>query len=145
MTLADPFEADFRTALAVLPSTTKIFVASIPRVRNLWDTLHTNGSARFVWSLFGICQSLLANSNSTAPADVQRRARVDQRNQDLNGRLAAVCAAFANCRFDALVVYNTTFAAADVSTRDYFHPSPSGQRLLACTTWKASYWFTLPC
>jgi lysophospholipase L1-like esterase len=144
MTPADSFETSFRAALAALPSTTKIFVASIPRVRNLWDTLHTIGTARFVWSLFGICQSLLANPNSTAKADRDRRAAVDLRNQELNARLAAACVA-PRCQFDGFAVYNTTFAATDVSARDYFHPSPSGQKLLACTTWKASYWPSRPC
>jgi lysophospholipase L1-like esterase len=141
MTLPDAFGRDFKSALNEIPSTANVFVASIPRVKTLWEALYTNGSARFIWSLFGICQSLLANPGVTTGADAVRRAHVDARNVELNTQLATVCAGFANCRFDKdLTVYNTRFAAGNVSTRDYFHPNASGQKLLACTAWKASYW-----
>jgi lysophospholipase L1-like esterase len=144
------FETQFTAAMAVLtpplkpaPTTTpkrKIFVASIPNVTNLLEQLKGNGSARFIWSLFGICQSLLKSPLSNSTVDIDRRAKVAERNDKLNGILATVCAAFTNCKFDDLAVYKTVFAAGDVSTRDYFHPNSNGQKLLACVTWKASYW-----
>jgi lysophospholipase L1-like esterase len=143
MTLPDAFGRDFEAALSEIPSTVNVFVASIPRVKTLWEVLYPNGSARFIWSLFGICQSLLANPGVTTGDDAARRARVDARNVELNTQLATVCARppRTNCRFDAgLTVYKTRFAAGNVSTRDYFHPNASGQKLLACTAWKASYW-----
>jgi hypothetical protein len=37
-------------------------------------------------------------------------------------------------------VFNTAFATSDVSTRDYFHPSPTGQAKLAAVMWSAGYW-----
>ena len=143
MTAAATFETQFRSALAALTAgspNSKIFVASIPNVTNLWTALKNNGSARFIWAIFGICQSLLARPTSTALADVQRRARVAARNSELNAKLQTVCAEFAACLYDAGAVFNTVFTAADVSTRDYFHPSPSGQAKLAAVTWAASYW-----
>jgi lysophospholipase L1-like esterase len=147
MTSAATFETQFRSALSALTAgspNSKIFVASIPNVINLWSALKANGSARFIWAIFGICQSLLARPTSTAVADVQRRARVAARNGELNAKLQAVCAEFAACLYDGGAVFNTVFSAADVATRDYFHPSVSGQKRLACVTWNASYWAPSP-
>ena len=143
MTAPATFETQFRSALAALTAgsaSPKIFVASIPNVTNLWTVLKDNGSARFIWSIFGICQSLLARPTSMLAADVQRRANVATRNGDLNTKLRMVCAEFAACLYDGGAVFNTAFTAADVSTRDYFHPSVNGQKRLACATWNASYW-----
>lgn len=146
MTLPATFETQFFSALDALTAgspTSKIFVASIPRVTNLWTILKGNGSARFMWALLGICQSLLARPTSMLAADVQRRANVAARNIALNEKLQIVCAKFAACRYDGGAVFNTDFTAADVSTRDYFHPSVNGQKRLACATWNASYWAPL--
>lgn len=148
--MTDPvtFEGQFSSALAALTTgspTSKIFVASIPNVTNLWSALKDNGSARFTWAIFGICQSLLARPTSTALADVQRRARVAARNSELNAKLQSVCTGFAPaCLYDGGAVFSTVFSATDISTRDYFHPSVSGQRRLACVTWNWSYWAPSP-
>ncbi len=151
MTSPAAFEADFRSALTTLKGTglaeaPRVFVASIPNVRNLLEVLKNNGSARFIWAIFGICQSMLARPTSTATADVQRRARVAAENVALNDALRRVCTSAdfnSFCRYDGGAVYGTAFAAADVSTRDYFHPSTSGQKKLACATWPVSWWPTL--
>ncbi len=143
MTSVATFSVQFRTAMTTLTGgspNTRILVSSVPDVYNLWATLKNNGSARFVWAVFGICQSMLANPLSTAQADVDRRASVRQRNIDFNTELSTVCAAFVNCLFDGNAVFNTKFTSTDVSTRDYFHPSINGQRRLACVTWGAGYW-----
>jgi hypothetical protein len=120
----------------------RIYVVSIPDVYRLWQVMHTNASARLVWTLGGICRSMLANPGSTAPADVARRQRVRERNIAYNTVLGEVCARYVQCRFDANAVFDTAFAASDVSTRDYFHPSTSGQAKLAQVTWDAGYQFT---
>ncbi len=120
----------------------RILVASIPNIYNLWSVLHTSSSAVSTWNLFGICQSLLKNATSTAQADVDRRARVAQRNVDDNAAIASTCALYVHCRFDRNATYGTQFAASDVSTRDYFHPSLAGQAKLAATTWGATFDFT---
>jgi GDSL-like Lipase/Acylhydrolase family len=145
--VTDPevFEQRFRTAIATLSAgrpDARIYVVSIPRVYRLWQTLRGNSSARFVWSLFGICQSMLANPGSTAPADEQRRLRVDAKNAEFNVRLAEVCAEYVHCRFDNNTVFNYPFTASHVTTRDYFHPSISGQTVLAAETWRVGFNFT---
>ena len=57
-----------------------------------------------------------------------RRDAVQTRVNDYNAVLAAACAATPKCRFDGNAVATYAFAASDISTRDYFHPSLSGRR-----------------
>ena len=116
-------------------------MASIPDAYQLWALYKDDFFARFIWSVAGICQSLLANPGSTQAADVQRRAAVRQRNIDFNAQLAAVCAQFVRCRFDGNAAFNTAFTTADVSG-DYFHPSVQGQAKLSAVSWAAGYTWT---
>jgi hypothetical protein len=85
---------------------------------------------------------MLTRPGSTAQADVDRRARVRQRVIDYNAELAAVCAAYVHCHFDGNAVFGTDFMRSDVSTRDYFHPSVSGQAKPAAISWAAGFDFT---
>jgi lysophospholipase L1-like esterase len=143
MTPVDTFQAQFTSALATVTSAlpnTKVFVASVPNIYHLWEIFKDNASARTIWALFGVCQSLLARPLSTDPQDVARRQQFYQRVVDYNSALATVCSAYSQCRFDGGVVFTTTFNTGDVTTRDYFHPSISGQTKLASVTWTASYW-----
>jgi lysophospholipase L1-like esterase len=142
MTSVTDFGARFTTAMNTLTAgspTTRVYVVSIPRAYQLWELFRNSFSARLVWSLGSICQSLLANPTSTQIADVQRRAEVAQRNIDYNSTLAQVCAQYAQCRFDGNAVYSVAFAKSDVSG-DYFHPSIAGQAKLAAVSWAAGYW-----
>ena len=144
--VTDPevFEQQFRTAMATLSTglpNARIYVVSIPRVYRLWSALRGSLTARFVWRLYGICQSMLANPGSTAPADEQRRLRVDAKNAEFNVRLAEVCGEYLHCRFDNNTVFNYPFTASHVSSRDYFHPSTTGQAVLAAETWRVGFNF----
>ena len=143
MTSVSAFTSQFSTAMASFTAAspdTNVYVVSIPNVKNLWSALKGNGVARFIWALGGVCQSMLARPTSTTQADTDRRARVLQREVDYNSALASVCAAYARCRFDGNAVFSIAFAASDVSTRDYFHPSLAGQKKLAAVSWTAGYW-----
>ena len=90
-----------------------------------------------------VCQSMLKNPTSTLPADVTRRANVLQRVVDFNAALRNECARITatapatSCRFDDDAVFKTTFTLKHVSTVDYFHPSVSGQALLAANAYPA--------
>lgn len=142
MTSVADFAARFTAAMDTLTAgspATKVYVVSIPRVTQLWELFKSSFWARTVWSLGGICQSLLANPTSTQAVDVQRRAQVAQRNIDFNAKLAEICARYDQCRYDGDAVYNVVFAKADVSG-DYFHPSVAGQAKLAAISWAAGYW-----
>jgi lysophospholipase L1-like esterase len=140
-TLAAQLQAALRTLSTGAPNA-RIYVVSIPNVYHLWEILHTNLAAVLTWTLGGICQSLLANPTSNAPADVTRRQQVYQRTVDDNAALANVCAGFIHCRFDGNAAFNLRFVPSDVSTRDYFHPSVSGQARAAAATWAATFDFT---
>ncbi|MGH2455973.1 MAG: GDSL-type esterase/lipase family protein [Candidatus Limnocylindria bacterium] len=142
MTPVADFRTQFQAAMATLSAGSPgsdVYVVSIPRVLGLWELFKGNFWARWIWSLGNICQSLLDNPTSTNSADVERRARVAQRNIDYNAVLAEVCAATPRCLWDGNAVYGTAFTASDVSG-DYFHPSVSGQARLAQVSWDAGYW-----
>jgi lysophospholipase L1-like esterase len=143
MTSVATFRSEFTSAMNTITAgspSTRVYVVSIPNVYNLWSIFKDNFAARTVWALFGVCQSMLANPQSTAQADIDRRARVLQRDIDFNATLASVCALYTHCRYDGGAVFGTTFTTADITSRDYFHPSVSGQAKLAAVTWAAGYW-----
>jgi hypothetical protein len=66
---------------------------------------------------------------------------VYQRTVDDNAALAHDCAEFIHCRFDGNAAFNIQFVPSEVSTRDYFHPSVSGQARAAAATWSATFDF----
>jgi lysophospholipase L1-like esterase len=138
----EQFRENVRAALAKyakqLPEG-RVFLASIPDVRRLWEVLRTNPAAQTVWQTFGICPSML----SVARTEAERTATIS-RQKEYNVALAELCAEFRQCRFDGFAVYTNDFVASDVSNVDYFHPSMDGQRRLAEITWKASYWSDAP-
>jgi lysophospholipase L1-like esterase len=143
MTSVQTFRTQFTTAMDTVASglpRVKVLVVSIPDIQHLWEVLHTNYWARLTWNTFDICQSMLANPGSTNQADADRRQRVKERNMAFNNVLADVCAEYAQCRFDGFAAFTTQFTTSDVSTRDYFHPSISGEAKLASVSWKVSYW-----
>jgi lysophospholipase L1-like esterase len=143
MTAVPAYRASIDTALTRLKSglpNAKVLLVSIPDVKRLWQVGKGNLGALTAWSLFSVCQSLLANPTSTATADNQRRDRVRQRVIDYNGQLAAACAAYGtNCAFDGNAVFNYPFSLNQISQWDYFHPNEAGQGVLAATSYAAGF------
>jgi lysophospholipase L1-like esterase len=139
MTSVADFRAQFTAAMNVLatglPAGSHVFVSSIPNVYRLWALFRSNPTAQFVWSIAQICQSMLSPANTE-----QDRQTVLAREQAFNQVLAEVCAQYVMCRFDNFAVFNYPFAAAHVTRLDYFHPSLSGQAVLASVTWSRSWW-----
>jgi lysophospholipase L1-like esterase len=138
MTSVEDFRAQLQTTMAILeslPADAHIFVGSIPNVHRLWKLFRANLAAQFVWGLADICQSMLSTSNT----EVDRQA-VLQRELEFNAVLAEECARYANCRHDGGAVFAYQFTRQDVSKLDYYHPSISGQAILAEVTWAASWW-----
>jgi lysophospholipase L1-like esterase len=145
MTPAPVFKENVQAALTTLAATPggppRVFVAGVPNLHRLWEVYSLNSSARLTWGLLKICQSLLANPSSTAQVDLDRRGLVKARVAEYNTALAELCAVPANnCRYDGGAVAATEFAAGDISTRDYFHPSLAGQAKLAAVTWPTIQW-----
>jgi lysophospholipase L1-like esterase len=164
------FRGQVRAALEVLVAANRkayIQIMSIPDINQL-HSLFTNPpdqNALTRWSLFNVCQGLLANPLSTAPADEERRALFRAQVIAYNDALAEVCAEFKRCRWDEYAVFNSSFTTADVatvlntsglnvppfnaipvfgpgnvnSTADYFHPSLQGQARLAEAAWSTTF------
>jgi lysophospholipase L1-like esterase len=139
MTSVSDFRAQFAAAMSVLasglPAGSHVFVGTIPNVYRLWQVLHANATAQFVWSVAQICQSMLSTENGE-----QDRQTVLAREQAFNQVLAEVCSQHAICRFDDYAVFNYQFSESQVSRLDYFHPSLAGQAALASVTWQHSWW-----
>jgi lysophospholipase L1-like esterase len=143
MTPVSTFRARLDAGLSTLKSGlpgARVELVSIPDVKRLWAVGRGNAGALTAWGLFGICQALLANPTSNAAADNARRDRVRQRVVDFNTQLAEACAAYGpNCAFDHNAVFNTQFTLDQVSSWDYFHPNPAGQRVLAQASYAAGF------
>ncbi len=118
----------------------KLFIASIPDLKQLWEIGHTDPVAVSVWETGNICQSMLANPTSTAEEDVERRENVRQRIISYNQQLAQACADYGdNCRYDDGAVFGYDFTLDQVSGWDYFHPNTAGQKALAEVTYRAGF------
>jgi lysophospholipase L1-like esterase len=143
MTSVAAFRTSVNQALTTLKGglpNARVFIISIPDIKRLWEVGSASPSARGVWGLFSICQSMLANSASTAQPDVYRRARVQQRVIDFNTQLAEACAVYGpNCKFDNNAVFKYPFQLSQLSTWDYFHPNALGQAILADISYTAGY------
>jgi lysophospholipase L1-like esterase len=137
MTPTDTFRSGFEAAMALTQGrNVRVFVSSIPNVNRLYSLFASSSSAKFAWSLYGVCQDLLSSKATSADRDaVAAQVTAD------NAALEAVCTSAtyaASCTWDGGATYNVAFAKTDVSTVDYFHPSVSGQAKLASTAWTAS-------
>jgi lysophospholipase L1-like esterase len=141
MTSIDTFRTEFQDALRILdtglPPRSRIFVASIPDIYQLWSLYHGDSTAELVWDVANICQSLLSPQRTDAD-----RTQFRQQNEALNQVLAEECARLTRCRYDGGAVFGYTFTRSDVSKLDYFHPSLTGQAHLASITWAHSWWST---
>ncbi|MDQ1651429.1 MAG: hypothetical protein QOI35_629 [Cryptosporangiaceae bacterium] len=145
MTSVASFSTNFTDAMNRLSTglpNARIMVSSVPNIFNLWNVLRTNASARLIWGLGGICQSMLANPTSTSAADNTRRANVQARNVAFNGALQSICAQYIHCRYDGGAAYAINFLASDVGTNDYFHPATPGQAKAAAAAWTAGPSYT---
>src|SRR5918994_7356422 len=133
MTSVSDFRAQYTAAMNVLaaglPPGSHVFVSIIPNIYQLWALFRNNPTAQFVWSIAQICQSMLSPANTE-----QHRQTVLARVRAFNQVLAEVCAQHFMCRFDDNAVFNYPFATSHVSRLDYFHPSLSGQAVLASVT-----------
>ncbi|GII03355.1 hypothetical protein Pta02_53630 [Planobispora takensis] len=113
----------------------RVFLASIPDLRRLWQVGKDSPVARGFWAVARICPTMLARPVSSAAADRERRDRVRARVAAYNAVLARVCAAYGPaCRFDGNALFDYPFTLDHLSRWDYFHPNAAGQRLIAART-----------
>ncbi|HKP19223.1 MAG TPA: GDSL-type esterase/lipase family protein [Gaiellaceae bacterium] len=133
MTAVTNFKNQLTSTLTKLTTSlpnAKILVASIPNWYGIWQTFQSDASALSAWSTWNNrCPDLLGATATQADRDAVR-----QRIIDLNTAEAQACAAFPACTYDGGAVYNLAFARTDLSY-DYFHPSITGQAMVALATW----------
>lgn len=114
----------------------RVFVASVPDIKRLWQIGKGNPVARGFWAVGRICPTMLARPTSTSAADRARRDRVRDRVAGYNAALARVCAAYGPaCRFDGNEVFRQRFTVGHLSAWDFFHPNAAGQKLIAEKTY----------
>ncbi len=119
-----------------------------------------------VLSATGTCQALLLSPLSSATLEVDRRAAFRAQVIAYNEVLADVCGAVTQnrCKYDGGAGFNASFTTSDVanvtntgslgfpipvfgpgaipgSTADYFHPSKTGQALIAELSWANTFSF----
>ncbi|NJP88570.1 SGNH/GDSL hydrolase family protein [Nonomuraea sp. FMUSA5-5] len=143
MTPVATYRKRLDAALAALRSGVpgaRVFFASVPDVRRLWQVGKDNALARTFWTTARLCQSMLAAPSSTARADEQRRSRVRARVIAYNRAAAGACAAYGpRCRTDGGAVFSYPFTLDHVSKWDYFHPNTAGQKVLAERTFTRGF------
>ncbi|WP_316782645.1 SGNH/GDSL hydrolase family protein [Streptomyces sasae] len=138
MTSVADFRAQFEDAMDTLRKAlpkTQVYVASVPNLKRLWSEGRTNPLGKQIWKL-GICPSMLGEADDLTSAATLRRDRVQQRVEDYNKVLKAVCAKDRRCRFDGGAVYEYRFGTDQLSHWDWFHPSTDGQSRLAAIAYR---------
>lgn len=127
------------TSVKTLSPQTRVLVVSIPDVYHLWVIGHTSRVVRSVWAN-RICQSLLANPESEAAADMARRQQVKDRVDAYDTALAAACKDFGpRCKWDGGAVHGFQFSLSQVSALDFFHPNAEGENQIAKLTYPGSF------
>ena len=130
--------SDLATALEVInrgAPDAQIVVASIPSLMSMYLAGRGSAEARFVWSVASVCPIMLAEPWDQSTAAQARRAAVEERVDAMNAVMAEACRAATRCTSDNGAVNEMPITFADLSTRDYFHPSVSGQAKIAAATW----------
>ncbi|GAA3619218.1 SGNH/GDSL hydrolase family protein [Streptomyces chitinivorans] len=133
MTPVREFRADFAEALRTLRRAsprTQVYVAGVPDLERLWSLGRSHPVAAQVWQL-GICPSMLGGAQASDAGAAKRRAKVSARVRAYNAALAEVCERDKRCRHDGGAVHDYRFTARELSSWDWFHPGPEGQRALA--------------
>ncbi|GAA2137203.1 SGNH/GDSL hydrolase family protein [Streptomyces synnematoformans] len=130
--------ADFRTAVADsldrlerdLPRT-RVYVSSVPSLMRLWEVGRDGALTRQIWSLGGICQSMLADPTDLGTSAGDRRAAVEDRVVEFNGVLREECGRHPLCVYDDGAAFEYDFTGGHLSRWDSFHPDEEGQNVLA--------------
>ena len=135
-TPADAFAARLREAADRLDGLgATVYVVSIPNVAQLARVYADNATARAVWDAFRVCPGVLGPGADLDEAEARLRAYNDELRRVAEDK---------GWRWDGGAVFATEFAAEDVSTTDFFHPSLAGQARLAQVSWEAGPYASLP-
>ena len=133
----DKFENHMNDAMDRLITTNpdlKVLMVAIPNMYHL-HKIGSENQCQWKWDLFGMCSNLLSSDRSNE----ERQAfqiRVDLANRTLKD----IANRYENIKFDPSLG-NYKFSQDEISRKDCFHPSASGQELIAKMTWNSG-WFS---
>jgi lysophospholipase L1-like esterase len=133
--------SSYKEALDILSTKlpdTKIFVASIPNVVQMYRLDENNPEAQKAWHKAGLCYLLLNEHDRSKRVQVEEV--LEQRLVQMNAVIAKACSETKNCFTDNGAVFNTEMTTADMSNHDFFHPSAIGQQHLAQVIGNAIPW-----
>jgi lysophospholipase L1-like esterase len=129
------FRAEFKSGMDKLTNglpNADIFVASIDDLTRQWRALHADPATR----------STVYLDCGLGPATTPNQLHaLRSRIITLDRQLSNVCHHYPHCRYDNGAVFRIAWREKDFSRLDYGHLSIAGQRLLAATTWKATFPF----
>lgn len=115
-----------------------IALVSVPSMKKLYSVGITSADGRAAYDSGVVCRIALGTySGETVAAAQARRDAVDARIRDYNSALSEIAAIDSKVFYDNGAAYSAPFALADISPADFFHPSYTGQDLLATRTWDA--------
>jgi hypothetical protein len=115
----------------------QLLMVGIPNVYRVWEIGHTNKMALSVWR-DRICPNLLANADSTAPADDARRQAFRDQIASYNAQIKNACADYGSrCRYNDIAGF--AFEMNLLSAVDFFHPNAAGQSALADLTYPGTF------
>lgn len=140
MTSVEDFRTDYTQLLQRISTgapDARILALSIPDLYQLWEIGHDQIAATSVWNESPSCANLLGDAQATDAASVQRRETVAQHNADLNTVIAEVCTADVACTHDGGAVFAYQFSPQEISSIDFFHPSVTGESVIAEIAWNA--------
>ncbi|GAA1467010.1 SGNH/GDSL hydrolase family protein [Microbacterium thalassium] len=123
------------TGIAEALPDTRIVALSVPDVLRLWELGRTDPETVAMWGASPSCRSLLAEADSDATADVERRAAIEETVDAYDAAIIAACDAVEQCTSDDGAVHAVRFEVEHVSAIDSFHPSIAGQAALADAAW----------
>lgn len=138
MTPEDNFRGSIEATLELLNEKlphSKVFVASIPDLLNLWQQGRNNPEIVTRWDEYRMCNSLLEDPNGFTLDDIQRRKEVENQIVAYNKILAEECSQAKNCLFDNNQLHSYNFTVEEISTFDGFHPSTLGQNKISTILW----------
>jgi hypothetical protein len=133
---AAEWRAAIRTASLTLPNA-RILVAGIWPSGQLFDAVKSSAAARAFYSDGTLCDPQYDANGNPSP---QRVAFVAGKVEQYDSLIAAACAQFVHCRFDAAIT-DVPRTLEDFSS-DFSHASVAGNALTAEQTWSATFDFT---
>ncbi|SDR82389.1 Lysophospholipase L1 [Paraoerskovia marina] len=141
--LPDPaaYAADVQDAIDVVRSTAPdvdVLLVSVPDLERLRDVGKGDWRTRVRWAAWDHCSIVLGDPRSSSAATQDRLAAVGESIDGLNAELEAIAAADPQVWSDRGAVHATSFSLGNLSTLDGFHPSVSGQALIAQTVYDAA-------